>query len=812
MQGQSSVHRLYAPVGPGSRLVMPAQGLPDRTRATCSRPPHDPKTMVVAILNGLGDWTKKVLSHTDDSPGAQFLTELQTEAKDLWKCFEKHDFPTLHERFRPTVVPNMRRKFAAHCLQELETRAMDLAEEVCASRGIEVRCRKHDAVLLDFQGHDTRRLQIEIQTRIKDLMELALTFKNKTGEYVPSKAALARVKPLDTKDFTKEQIAAHRAEFIELVKETGTMKALGKSLRLWPATKVAPMVEQLAARETHAATAAASAREDLAAMAWGHEHKFCAKSAAWFVADRGVWSRASVKDGSDPMLKRLVDGELDMLRMVSADTCKELAHELGMHLDHWASEPSKTATGFSQKIVANMAHNEMCLVPDLVAELDDFDRTGHLLPFTNGYVDLKELRQTKKVVLRPHVPENYVSLTTGYDFDQRDPDVEATAFVEKFFEQVLPEEAVREFLLDNAADSFQAGNCMEWLLCLIGRSRAGKSKVVSLVQSVFGDLAGNLKSAVVDRNRATAHDSELVAVVKKRLVFMSESGSQKVDLDVEKLNEISGNDRLALRECHGKAVEQKATIMHFTLVASMNDPFPTQAGTESVSAFYERTKYASFKQRFKADPDPDDPQESQIDLEMLTKLQRPEVRHAFMHMLLGRFANLKSREQRLADVPDSVKARTESIKSSSDVEQQAVDSLFVRHRVKYVHHKPGDDGTDARLEPDATGHPMRICASAAMNAIARFFHDEAGKLKTKQELKKILVRKFADDYKPKHYAMCSADEDGTVVRKRKASILGWVWTKEDDGGPGWTNVHLGCAETEELMDADMKDLLSKHMP
>jgi hypothetical protein len=180
-------------------------------------------------------------------------------------------------------------------------------------------------------------------------------------------------------------------------------------------------------------------------------------------------------------------------------------------------------------------------------------------------------------------------------------------------------------------------------------------------------------------------------------------------------------------------------------------------------------------------------------------------------MLLGRFANLKSRKERLADVPEEVKARTSSIKSSSDVEQQAVDSLFVRHRAKYVH-EPGNDGTDARLEPDATGRPMRICASAAMDAIARFIREETGKSRTRQELKRILERKFGDDYKPKHYAMCSADEDGTTRRKRKASIMGWVWTREDEGGPGWTNVHLGCAETEELMDADMKDLLSKHMP
>ena len=511
------------------------------------------------------------------------------------------------------------------------------------------------------------------------------------------------------------------------------------------------------------------------------------------------------------MLKKLVDGELDMIRMVAADACVVKARELGMHLGEWGSEPKSKATGNAAKIVSSMAHNAMCLVPDLAGELDDFDRTGHLLPFTNGYIDLKELRETKVVVLRPHVPEHFVSLNTGYDFDPGHPDPKATAFVNEFFEQVLPEEAVREFSLDNVADSLQAGNFMEWLLCLIGRSRAGKSKVVSLIQSVFGGLAGNLKCSVIDRNRATTHDSELLAVVKKRLVFIAESGNQKVDLDVEKLNEISGNDRLALRECHGKQVDQQPSIMFFTLVAVMNDPFPTQDGTEAVAAFYERTKYASFKQRFVADPDPDNPHESQADPELKTTLDLPEVRHAFLHMLLGRFANLKSRKERLADVPEEVKARTSSIKSSSDVEQQAVDSLFVRHRAKYVH-EPGNDGTDARLEPDATGRPMRICASAAMDAIARFIREETGKSRTRQELKRILERKFGDDYKPKHYAMCSADEDGTTRRKRKASIMGWVWTREDEGGPGWTNVHLGCAETEELMDADMKDLLSKHMP
>ena len=69
-------------------------------------------------------------------------------------------------------------------LQELETQAMDVAEEACADRGIQVCCRKHDAVLLP-----TRELRAAIESAIHGHLGLRITLKNKTWgptELVPS--------------------------------------------------------------------------------------------------------------------------------------------------------------------------------------------------------------------------------------------------------------------------------------------------------------------------------------------------------------------------------------------------------------------------------------------------------------------------------------------------------------------------------------------------------------------------------------------------------------------------------------------------
>ena len=74
------------------------------------------KTLVIAIMNGLGSWEDKVKHHIEGSPGSKFLTEFQAEAKGIWKAFPKGSHPsfdTLHDMHRPDTQRDARVLFTA---------------------------------------------------------------------------------------------------------------------------------------------------------------------------------------------------------------------------------------------------------------------------------------------------------------------------------------------------------------------------------------------------------------------------------------------------------------------------------------------------------------------------------------------------------------------------------------------------------------------------------------------------------------------------------------------------------------------------
>ena len=47
-------------------------------------------------------------------------------------------------------------------------------------------------------------------------------------------------------------------------------------------------------------------------------------------------------------------------------------------------------------------------------KLDDFEQTGHLLSFTDGYIDLRDIQPGVRPTLLPHDPSNFITMTVGY--------------------------------------------------------------------------------------------------------------------------------------------------------------------------------------------------------------------------------------------------------------------------------------------------------------------------------------------------------------------------------------------------------------
>lgn len=116
-----------------------------------------------------------------------------------------------------------------------------------------------------------------------------------------------------------------------------------------------------------------------------------------------------------------------------------------------------------------------------------FDRQHHLLHFANGALDLntKQLRET--------LPEDYNTLTTGYDFNP-EPHQEAVNAHRDFMNKVYPDPAVREVaqrVMGSTLTGHNHGKKMFIFTDYGGETGGnnGKTKVFVLHQKAMGDYA-----------------------------------------------------------------------------------------------------------------------------------------------------------------------------------------------------------------------------------------------------------------------------------------------------------------------------------
>ena len=130
----------------------------------------------------------------------------------------------------------------------------------------------------------------------------------------------------------------------------------------------------------------------------------------------------------------------------------------------------------------------------------EFDENGWLLGFTNGVFDLKE------GVFRPYEMDDFVSMSTGWAFEEGDwlqynkacdEGTELTGdFAIKLKEVldvlagILPNPAVRTLLLTIYASSL-VGKCLEKFIVWNGAGRNGKGLINEFWGSCLGDYAYN---------------------------------------------------------------------------------------------------------------------------------------------------------------------------------------------------------------------------------------------------------------------------------------------------------------------------------
>lgn len=194
------------------------------------------------------------------------------------------------------------------------------------------------------------------------------------------------------------------------------------------------------------------------------------------------------------------------------------------------------------------------------------DQNCWLIGDQNGVYDLKKGKHT------PGGPDDKVSKQLGVPYIEyawSDPEV---VNVQKFLEEIFPNERIREYWLKSTAACLQAGNvnkkCYVWTN---DNGDNGKTVTLKLVEMVFGNYFMNF-----DRNRFVANSMksaggpapDVKRMIGRRLGAVKELAKNE-PIDIGFLKFVTGNDTAYVRSHHEEGDDMQPQL---TLIIMCNKP------------------------------------------------------------------------------------------------------------------------------------------------------------------------------------------------------------------------------------------------
>lgn len=285
---------------------------------------------------------------------------------------------------------------------------------------------------------------------------------------------------------------------------------------------------------------------------------------------------------------------------------------------------------------------------DFVSELDS---NMSLIGFKNGVYDLSKLE------FRDGKPDDYVSFTTGIEYHPYNHNEARAREILRFLKQVLPDQDVERYVLKLIASFLHGSSGDQKFHIWTGSGSNGKSCLMDLIETTFGDYSIKLPVTVLTHRRGGSSSATPEIAKTKGRRFASFQEPEKDDkIHVGYMKELSGGDTIMARGLYGDPVEFKPM---FKMVLACNDlpEIPSNDG-----GTWRRLRVVHFPSKFVDEPDPDDPRQFKIDRNIGGMVR--EWRATFMALLLHRYALYK--EEGLK-APPSVMAATDKYRRNNDI-------------------------------------------------------------------------------------------------------------------------------------------------
>jgi P4 family phage/plasmid primase-like protien len=280
------------------------------------------------------------------------------------------------------------------------------------------------------------------------------------------------------------------------------------------------------------------------------------------------------------------------------------------------------------------------------------------LGFDNGIYDLKLGK------LRDGEPDDLVSKTVGFDYEEFDVNHETVKEIELFYSKIQPDPDVNLLLKCYTASMFEGGNKDQKMVLLIGVGSNGKGTYIDLTNGTFGDRSTggyyDTISPTVFTQKRTGSSNATPELADK--FDIRSLGFQEIDADDQfhlgLMKSMTGQDKIPARPLYGQPFTY---IPLFKLFAAMN--------TEPVinsddNGTWRRILKIDFPTVFTSNPKK--PNERKGDPDVREKLVKWYPAHAWL--LLNVYYPIYKKNGGLEKlIPDSVRMSTNKYKSDSNV-------------------------------------------------------------------------------------------------------------------------------------------------
>jgi P4 family phage/plasmid primase-like protien len=281
------------------------------------------------------------------------------------------------------------------------------------------------------------------------------------------------------------------------------------------------------------------------------------------------------------------------------------------------------------------------------------DANKDLIAFNNGVMDLTTF------VFRDGKPEDYLSFSTGIDYDQTRMyyEYESWPKVDAFIIQVLPDFEVRDYFMKHLATNLMGGNTAQKFHIMTGSGSNGKSMIMNLTSTALGDYACTVPISLFTQKRKSSGNAapEVIRLKGRRFVTMQEP-DESIALNTGLMKEITSGEKMYARDLFTSGTEFEVQAKFHLACNDKPKINTTDGGT------WRRLVVINFTSKFV--PKPVEPHEYPMDETIQFLVQSSEWATPFLNYLV--YVLKEGKGLRKLPAPDKVLEYTSDYRNDND--------------------------------------------------------------------------------------------------------------------------------------------------